>query len=1109
MGKGKTTSTKQNIKSGRVKRKITPMIIEDYLEKHSFYSENTSVMFYAYEEFPTHKTFSVSPSFETLGYPLEEWKGGYDFWRTIVHPDDLPELLRKASESAQNRESTDFTYRMITKSGEIRWFHDKTTFVIDPITGANRWQGIIIDVTAQKVAEEELGKMAAAYKTIVHHIPDSAIFIFDKDLKYTLVEGIALESHGVSSEMLEGKTVYDFYPEHLAETWASYYRAALAGGYLYFEHKQNERFFQVHILPVKDNDGKIYAGLAMLQDITIRKSQEIELTNSEAKYRELFENANDLVYVHDLEGNYSSINKAAEKVFGYTSEEAMNLNVSQIISPEHLEFVKEKIKQKLLNGSDKTTYEVDCIAKDGRKVLLEVNSRAIYKDGKIVGIQGIARDISERKRTEIELKLREEQYHDLFENANDIIYTTDLEGNLTSINRAGEELTGYSRVDVLKGGFNMSTLLPPKDLKLVKGNIKKKLLGVPSTQYEINLLKKNGESVLLELNSRLILKDGKPIGLQGIARDIAERKRTEDALVESERRYRMLSEGIMHHVWTASPDGIMDYMNKRGLSYHGLSEVSLNNNQWKEQFHPDDFERIWKAWGESVKTGTDFEVEFRSKRYDGVYRWFRTTATAGRDAEYNIIKWFGTSTDIHDKKTAEAKLSYFAKSDTLTKLPNRVEFMNQLLASIVKLKANDSTKFAVLFLDIDRFKVINDSLGHIIGDKLLCIVAARLKACVRPKDVVARLGGDEFTILINQVDSDADVTNTAQRIQNKLSLPFKIDNYEIFTSASIGIVISDGPSRQPEDFLRDADTAMYSAKEKGKARFEIFNSEMHTQNLNLLQMENDLRRAIERNEFKVHYQPIINLVTGKIEEFEALIRWEHPEKGLIQPINFIGVAEETGMIIPIGEWILTESCRQTLIWQKKYPGNSISISVNLSAKQLMHPDLIAQIETSLRKTSLNPLSLKLEVTESMVMKQADLALDVLKKIANLGVSLSTDDFGTGYSSLSYLHRFPFNRLKIDRSFIGQMDSSTKSLQIVKSILSLATNLGFDVVAEGIETSEQLERLQEFGCEFGQGYLFSKPVDAIQAEELLSNAPEYFVPFDVPKQIDFLETHLLQ
>ncbi len=439
---------------------------------------------------------------------------------------------------------------------------------------------------------------------------------------------------------------------------------------------------------------------------------------------------------------------------------------------------------------------------------------------------------------------------------------------------------------------------------------------------------------------------------------------------------------------------------------------------------------------------------------------------------------------------AEERLRHFALHDTLTNLPNRVEFMNHLHQAVERAAGNDHARFAVLFLDLDRFKVINDSLGHAIGDRLLISIADRLKSCVRPGDIVARLGGDEFTILLNRSGTIDDVGRVANRLQSKISEPFKIDNYEVFTTASIGIIVSNNVNRHPEELVRDADAAMYRAKEAGKARYEIFDQEMHVRNMNLLQVETDLRHAVERHEFEVLYQPIVELKTGLVYEFEALIRWRHPVHGLVSPNEFVGVAEETGLIVPIGKWILGESCRQIAEWQDKY-GRPLSVSVNLSAKQLMHPALIAQVREVLSDSGLSPRQLKLEVTESTVMEQSEKALKVLSELDELGVELSTDDFGTGYSSLSYLQRFPFERLKIDRSFINIMDESEKSRAIVKTILMLGENLDLEVVAEGIETERQLEVLRTLGCRLGQGYYFSRPIDVETAELYLINGPDMF------------------
>jgi diguanylate cyclase (GGDEF)-like protein len=414
--------------------------------------------------------------------------------------------------------------------------------------------------------------------------------------------------------------------------------------------------------------------------------------------------------------------------------------------------------------------------------------------------------------------------------------------------------------------------------------------------------------------------------------------------------------------------------------------------------------------------------------------------------------------------------------DSLTGLPNRAMFTELLKAEIESSKRRDDHKFAVLFLDLDRFKNINDSLGHTHGDLLLVAFAGRLERTLRPVDTLARFGGDEFAILFSGMTDATDAVRVAQRIQDELTQPFVLDKNSAFATASIGIALSSTGYDRPEDILRDADTAMYRAKENGKARYEVFDHAMHARAVSRLQLESDLRQAIEQDEFCVYYQPIVSLQTGRLAGFEALVRWNHPRRGLVMPADFIPVAEETGLIVPIGQWVLAEACRRVREWQIASPVHrSLGMSVNLSARQVAQPDLLEWIKDALESSKLSPHCLKLEITESVVMENAEAAALMFKQLRALGVQLSIDDFGTGYSSLSYLHRFPLNYLKIDRSFVMRLTTENDNA-IVRTISTLARNLGMEVIAEGIETEEQYQQLKMLGCEFGQGYLFSRPVD---------------------------------
>ncbi len=1051
--------------------------------------ENLPVMFYAVGPEPPHTPIYISPTFESFGYPLEMWMTDTDIWDRVIHQDDRETILSATRQAMQDGKGIDFEYRIVCKDGNVVWVRDRSCFIKDKAGKRLCWQGVILDVTDKKLAEQELQKREKLYRTLARTLPKTAVLLFDHDFRYTLADGEQLKGHQWSQSKFENKTLWEVFPSDIAEEWSGYYKRALDGEDVTFETVTDEGAFQISVLPVRDEHHHIFAGMVMWHDITERKAADDALKLSEERYRQLFENANDIIYLHDLDGNYLSINEAGLKVFGYTEEEVLSMNMADITAPEHLKLMKRKLSKKIAGETGQTVYEVTCIRKDGSLIALEVNSSVIIEDGMPMAVQGIARDITERKQAEEASRKNEERYRDLFENANDLIYTHDLEGNFTSLNRAGEIITGYSREEALK--MNLGQVVAPEFLEAAKTMTAKKVAGERPTTYQLEIISKYGNRVTLDLSTRLIVSNGMPVGVQGIARDMTARREAEESLHNTISLFASTFESTADGIVVMGPDREIVTCNNKFMEMWQVDPNLISNKDGKglvahvmdQLKNPGMFlENLDRLFADPMSTETEL-IELKDGRIYERYSQpqFMEGKPVGRVCCFR---------DITERNQAEEKLRHYALHDTLTNLPNRVQFMNHLKQAVERAEGNNFAKFAVLFLDLDRFKVINDSLGHAIGDKLLIAIAEKLKACVRPGDVVARLGGDEFTILLNRSGDTEEVVNIAERLQEKISEPFKIDNYEVFTTASIGIIVSGAVPRQPEDFLRDADAAMYRAKESGKARYEIFDREMHVRNINLLQIETDLRHAVERNEFEVLYQPIVDLITGRVQEFEALIRWRHPKQGLITPDEFVGVAEETGLIIPVGKWILEESCRQTAEWQRKF-GIPLSISVNLSAKQLMHPTLSRQVKDILFETRLEASQLKLEVTESTVMEHSDRCLKILSELDDLGVDLSTDDFGTGYSSLSYLQRFPFERLKIDRSFINIMDDDEKSEAIVKTILMLGENLNIQVVAEGIETVGQLENLRLLGCTLGQGYLFSRPIDRETADQFLASGANVF------------------
>jgi len=572
----------------------------------------------------------------------------------------------------------------------------------------------------------------------------------------------------------------------------------------------------------------------------------------------------------------------------------------------------------------------------------------------------------------------------------------------------------------------------------------------------------------------------------GVIRDVTERKEVEKVVKESEERFRSLVQNASDIITILEADGTVRYISpalERVTGYKPEERVGTNAFG---SVHPDDRERALGIFAEVLKKpGLHQPLEFRVPHKDGSWRYLEHVVNNLLD-DPAVRGMVITSRDVTKRKALEKQLRHQALHDPLTGLPNRALFMDRLEHALTRANRRDS-KIAVLFMDLDNFKITNDSLGHEIGDQLLVAVAERLKACLRPEDTIARLGGDEFTILVEEVDGVSDAARVAERIAESLQRPFALDQHELFFTASIGIAFSGPLQKQPADLLRHADLAMYQAKRKSKARYEVFEPSMDTDVLERLRLENELRRAVERGEFKVYYQPIVPLEGGRISGAEALLRWEHSIRGLLLPEEFLSVAEDTGLIVRIGEGVLREACHQMRAWQERYPSvPPLTISVNLSPRQVFHPELVAEI---LHETKLDADTLWLEITEDTMMNNGvHSANHTFCNLRDLNVKLAIDDFGMGYSSLSYLKRFPVDFLKIDRSFIAGLgqdtDGASKDAEIVSAMIDLTHALGLKVVAEGVETSEQLARLRNMKCDLAQGNYFSEPLPSEALADIL-------------------------
>lgn len=688
----------------------------------------------------------------------------------------------------------------------------------------------------------------------------------------------------------------------------------------------------------------------------------------------------------------------------------------------------------------------------------------------------------------------------VLENLNEGLVITDQQDQILYINTRMAKLTGYGISDIL--GQPASLLLA-------------EIGGWPSLQHEgqeagpvgicqwqeVQLKRPDGRQFWAEISITLLCDDqGAVVGKLISVADITERRWLEEYVRLLESVVINANEIVMITEVKPCEDPLelrIVYVNEAFIRATGysVSEVIGKTPHILEGPDTSTFQL------EQIRLALSRQQAIKSEmvyyRKDTHRFWVDQHIVPITNERGDITHYAAIMRETSDRKQVEEQLRRSALQDGLTGLPNRVLFMERLERTVGWTKRHPDYLFAVLFLDLDRFKVINDSLGHMVGDQLLVAIARRLETCLRATDTVARLGGDEFTILLEDIQSVRDALDVAERIHQALAAPFTLNGHEVFTSASIGIALSTTHYDYPEDLLRGADIAMYRAKARGKACHEVFDTTMHTHAVALLRLENDLRRAIERQEFHLCYQPIVALTSGRLIGFEALIRWYNPERGLVSPAEFIPVAEETGLIFPIGRWVMQAACQQLKQWQQQFPMNPpLSISINLSSKQFSQSNLIDQVKQVLAETNLDTHSLKLEITESAIMDNTESAMDMLLQLKAMGIQLSIDDFGTGYSSLSYLYRFPLDWMKIDRSFISRIDVDGDKLELVRTIITLAWNLGIEVVAEGVETRKQLAQLKALNCEYAQGHFFSKPLDVKETEVLLARhipAPGVWVP----------------
>ena len=696
-----------------------------------------------------------------------------------------------------------------------------------------------------------------------------------------------------------------------------------------------------------------------------------------------------------------------------------------------------------------------------------------------------------RARLYARLRFSEGRYRALTQNSSDLVTLMEATGIVRYQSPAIERMLGYSSEELV--GKNVFDYVHPDDLQRIQmafAEVVKDPGRVPSAEYRFR--HKDGTWHWLEsVGTNLIEEPG--VGAYVVnSRDITRRKEAEERLTEAEERYRTLVEQIPAVTYidpVDAPDTSL-YTSpqiERMLGY--TPEEWQTQRLWPECLHPGDRERILAA-DERFEAGGEesFSEEYRLLARDGSVVWVREEAVLLKDEDGEPLYWQGVFYDLTERKALEERLEHRALHDYLTDLPNRQLFVDRLRQALDRTRRRTDRKVAVLFTDLDEFKIINDSLGHEAGDLLLTLVAQRLERCLRPEDSLARFGGDEFVVLIEDVEGPEVAVRVAGRIIEELARPFHLEDRELFASSSIGISLGDARTKTPEDLLRDADTAMYRAKEEG-GTYRVFDPDMYERARGRLELEGDLRRTLEapQEQLPVFYQPMVSIPNGAIVGMEALLRWAHPERGLLAPSGFISEAERTGLIVPMGRWVLNEACRRAKEWQERHPRDvPLAIAVNLSARQLRYPELVGEVEDALGQAALDPGSLTLEITESVLVEEGESSAVTLRRLKELGVRLAIDDFGVGYSSLSYLGYLPVDQLKLDRVLVGNLATDHKNLAIVRAVVDLGHVLGIEVVAEGVETHEEFEELRKLGCDVGQGSYWWGPRLPGEAEKLLAS-----------------------
>ncbi len=944
--------------------------------------------------------------------------------------------------------------------------------------------GVYTDVSELKETEAEL----RFHKHMLDAV-GQAVLATDDNLIVTYWNRAAEELYGYSPDESIGMYLLDFLPlgsagrqqaERAIEIVFS--ENGWQGEIVTYHKDGTEIAALVSASPILGEDDRHVGLIVALADITTRRMIENALHDSNEQITEILETMGDGFISLSSDWTIEYVNQQAELITGKDRDDLLGDSFwDHFPDPDHMPFFS-RFQEAFRTGEPVSVTDYDPFL----EMWLEVHASPSRDQ-----LSVFFRDITERRNREVALREAEQRYRTLVEQLPAMTYIAQPD-NVEKITYASpqvQSMLGYSADEWIRDPDFWTNLLHPDDLDFVREHDAMVMAeGHDHFVLEYRVRDIDGVYHWVRDSATLIRDlDGNPLYWQGLSHDITEQKRSERTIRESEQRFRSLFDNHPDAVFSIDRTGFVLSANPAFEKMTGFAFESGEPILFVDLVVPEDQQRVRDRFDETHRGDPQ---DFRA----GVMH------PEGRRIELNlttipiivdddIVGVHVVAQDVTAHQQLENQLAHQAYHDSLTGLPNRNLFQNRLTERLQQARVHDN-RFAVLFFDLDDFKVINDSLGHSAGDQFLIEVAKRVQTCIRSGDLLARLGGDEFTLLLGNVTDDQDAVVIAERIASVLDDPFDIDGQEVFSTTSIGIAIGDSTSASADDILRNADLAMYEAKNTGKNRYAIFEPSMNSRAWLRLTLETEIRRGIPRNEFEVYYQPIINLNTGELDGVEALVRWDHPERGFLTPRDFISVAEQSGLIIPLGRWIIREASAQLREWQSIMPDKRpLRLSLNLSPRQYQHPRLIEELTRTLQSVELDANLITLEITENIAMDDSVDTLETLQQLKDVGVQLALDDFGTGFSALSYLRRFPIDIIKIDQSFVSGLGSDAEDTSIVQAVMAASLAMNLRVTAEGIETVDQLDMLRDLGCHYGQGYLFSRALSAEDMRKLIASGPD--------------------